>query len=396
MNLINNINLIKLWLPSAISILLLSIELPLIAFLMLDSPIDITHNYTVAIAYLMFANAIIYPIAPFVVKNGNNSHSLKWGMAIIISVFFIFNGYVSLFIDNHSVREVSHFLSISLIFIGLKRYLQACLIINKYTLPISQSAFVRVFITCTMSILLLNQELNARYDILVVFSILSGGFVEVILLGCYLYKRNIKLLENKIQVIPNKENISSYLALVLLFASYLASNLLLMIFFKDDEWVTQYWTMIFTLSSLSIYPLLDVDSIFIKIKQDYPSDLYGFCITVSIVTSIFSLIILFVLSTLIKSESLIQYIYTPYFFSSFIITPFLWNVRSIMRIEYILSNQSDITICTIIGAFVLSLSLGRLLNVFSPVILFNMIILAEILIYFLYKWMKKYIKSIVS
>lgn len=154
--------------------------------------------------------------------------------------------------------------------------------------------------------------------------------------------------------------------------------------------------MIFTLSSLSIYPLLDVDSIFIKIKQDYSSDLYGFCITVSIVTSIFSLIILFALSTLIKSESLIQYIYTPYVFGSFLITPFLWSTRSVMRIEYILSNKSIITIFTIIGAFVLSLSLGRLLNISSPVILFNMIILSEILIYFLYKWTKKHIKSIVS
>lgn len=67
-----------------------------------------------------------------------------------------------------------------------------------------------------------------------------------------------------------------------------------------------------------------------------------------------------------------------------------------MRIEYILSNKSIITIFTIIGAFVLSLSLGRLLNISSPVILFNMIILSEILIYFLYKWTKKHIKSIVS
>lgn len=390
MNPINSIHLIKLWLPSAISILLLSIELPLIAFLMLGNPVDIIRNYTVAIAYLMFANAIVYPITPFVVKNSNNILSLKWSVAIIISVFLIFNGYIFLFINNRSVRDVAHFLSISLIFIGLKRYLQACLIINQYTPPISKSAFVRVFLTCTMSILLLSQEISIRYDLLVVFSILSGGCAEVVILGFSLYKRNIKLLTNKIQVIQNKENISSYLALVLLFASYLASNLLLMNFFKDDDWITQYWAMIFTLSSISIYPLLDVDSIFIKIKKDYQNDLYVFCVIISIVTSAFSLVILFLLSILIKSESLIQYIYTPYVFFSFLITPFLWSARSIMRIEYILSNQSRITIFSIIGAFVLSLSLGRLLNISSPVVLFNMIILSEIIIYFLYKWRKIY------
>lgn len=195
------LSLIKLWLPSAASILLLSIELPLIAFLMLGKPLDIIDNYTVAIAHLMFANAIIYPISPFVVKNGNNPNSLKWSGVIVFSIFLLLNIYLFIFIKDSNVREVSHLFSISLIFIGLKRYLQACLIVHKYTVPISQSSFLRVFITCILSMFFLNQDVVIRYDILVVTAILFGGFVEVLILVYAISKQKYFWFQEKEKIL---------------------------------------------------------------------------------------------------------------------------------------------------------------------------------------------------
>lgn len=377
------LSFIKLWLPSAASILLLSIELPLVAFLMLGKPIDIIGNYAIAIAYIMFSNAIIYPITPFVVKNGNNLNSLKWSGVIVFSVFLFLNAYLFLFVEDSNVREVSHLFSISLIFIGLKRYLQACLIINKYTISISLSAFVRVFLTCTLSVFFLNQNIVSRYDILVVSAILFGGFIEVSILGCSLLKRKITLIIKDISNVHYKENILSYTALVLLSASYLATNLLMMKFFQDNTWITQYWTMIFTLSSISIYPLLDIDSIFIKMKQEYKRTLFHFGFVASVMTSVFSILLLFIVSIVIKEESIIAFICTPHFIISFLFTPFLWSTRSLMRVENVLYKKHGVTIVSILSAFILSFYLGKILSP-SPVTLFNLIILLEIIIYFIY------------
>lgn len=280
------LSLIKLWLPSAASILLLSIELSLIAFLMLGKPLDIIDNYTVAIAHLMFANAIIYPISPFVVKNGNNPNSLKWSGVIVFSIFLLLNIYLFIFIKDSNVREVSHLFSISLIFIGLKRYLQACLIVHKYTVPI-------------------------------------------------------------------------------------------------------YWTVIFTLSSISIYPLLDIDSILLKVKQENEDILFRFSMVTSIISSVFAALLLFTLSVVIEEESIIKFIYTPSVFISFLVTPLLWNIRSMMRVENILSKRNKITIMSILSAFVLSFYLGGMLDIL-PVMLFNLIILVEIFIYFIFNLFKRF------
>lgn len=380
------LNYIKLWLPGAANILLLSIELPLIAFLLIGKPDGIVNNYTISIAYLMFANALIYPITPFVVKNGNNRYSLKWSTFILVSVLAVFNGYIFFYIQNVQVREVAHLFSISLLFIGVKRYLQACLILNKYTLPISQSAFVRIIITCLVSIYFTHQDMINRYDVLVVMAILLGGFSEVSILAYAIFKQKILLLDHKYKNCIYKGNFISYISLILLSASYLATNLLLMRFFEEEPWISQYWTIIFTLTSISIYPLLDVESIFIKIKRDDEISLFYFSFIISMITSLFAMTVLFILARFLNEESIVSFIYTPSVFFSFLITPFLWSMRSAIRINYILDNKNQITILAIILSFIVSLYLGKLMTVSSPVMLFNMIIWIEILIYLFYSY----------
>ena len=92
----------------------------------------------------------------------------------------------------------------------------------------------------------------------------------------------------------------SYIALALLSASYLATNLLLMRFFQGNAWISQYWTVIFTLSSISIYPLLDIDSILLKVKQENEDILFRFSMVTSIISSVFAALLLFTLSVVIE------------------------------------------------------------------------------------------------
>lgn len=235
----------------------------------------------------------------------------------------------------------------------------------------------------------LNQDVVIRYDILVVTAILFGGFVEVLILVYAISKQKIFLVSRERKNINYKDNVLSYIALALLSASYLATNLLLMRFFQGNAWISQYWTVIFTLSSISIYPLLDIDSILLKVKQENEDILFRFSMVTSIISSVFAALLLFTLSVVIEEESIIKFIYTPSVFISFLVTPLLWNIRSMMRVENILSKRNKITIMSILSAFVLSFYLGGMLDIL-PVMLFNLIILVEIFIYFIFNLFKRF------
>lgn len=160
-------------------------------------------------------------------------------------------------------------------------------------------------------------------------------------------------------------------------------------FFQGNAWISQYWTVIFTLSSISIYPLLDIDSILLKVKQENEDILFRFSMVTSIISSVFAALLLFTLSVVIEEESIIKFIYTPSVFISFLVTPLLWNIRSMMRVENILSKRNKITIMSILSAFVLSFYLGGMLDIL-PVMLFNLIILVEIFIYFIFNLFKRF------
>ncbi|PJG85459.1 hypothetical protein [Conservatibacter flavescens] len=372
------INLIRFWIPNAVSIVFLSLELPIISFLMISAPVNQVANYTIAVACLMFANSLIYPICPFVIQNNRHPKSFFISASIVLLVFSIFNMLIYFYIEEQETRLICYMFSLSLLLIGAKRYLQACHILSDSIKVISRSSIYRVILSVSFCFLLLNIEFFERKDISVIFSILLGGCVEVSILFKEFMKINNK---NSYKEISVNYSIKSYMTLIFVSASYLSTNFILMHILVDDLSMMKYWAIIFTIITVSIYPLLDSDSIIMKFLKNKDRYIVEFGIVASTICAIFFILFIFILFNVSNEEYIKNFILSPMTIICCILTPYLWCARSYFRIKYILLEKNTIVILFILLSFVGCYLASYFLQIKSPIILFNFVIILEMLGY---------------
>ncbi|MDT3249629.1 hypothetical protein QZQ97_01660 [Serratia sp. root2] len=267
----NTWGMLRLWWPSAISISLLNLELPLISVILSAYSLQASGDYAIALSTFMFANAFVFPLCAVVIKIKKSREALLFAMLLAVSVFVIFNVAVSMFSAKMTphIEFITHFFSLSLLAVAVRRYLQGCCILEGKTALMSRASLVRVLVSVIGCFTL--TRFQVPVDMAAIVALVCGAYTEAALLLVMVRWQGIRLYDNSTH--NYTEVLAPYSSAFLMSASSLMSNIIVVICLgqvAEGDAILKYWPLTFGMICISIGSVLDIESILLKILGHQP------------------------------------------------------------------------------------------------------------------------------
>lgn len=263
--------MLRLWLPSAISVSLLNLELPVISLILAASNLAASADYALALSTFMFANAFVFPLCTLVVKERKRREVLVAAALLALTTFLLFNAAIAGWDADRGghLATLLHLFSFSLLAVALRRYLQGCCILAGETRPMSRASLLRVLIS-TLGCYLLVQQ-GWPVDLAAITALVAAAWLESLLLALLLWRRAIPWHAG--HGAGYRSLLAPYGAAFLMTASALMSNLVVVLCLgrvEGGEVLLAYWPLTFGLLCVAIGTVLDLEGILLKILDQSP------------------------------------------------------------------------------------------------------------------------------
>ncbi|WP_111494184.1 hypothetical protein [Marinobacter bohaiensis] len=261
----NTLGLFRLWLPSALSSALLSIELPIIAATLSYFRPESSADYAVALGIFMFANSFVFPLCTVVIKTNKSAQSFALAAIVTLLVFAIFNLALELFYAARSPAflELMHFFSLSLLAVGARRYFQGVCILENNTRIIFGASAIRILFSTIGCYLFIVNGITEEWA--AIYALVLGAYVEAFVL--ILSTRFSALSFFEPRRLSWSELFRPYYASFLIFAATLTANFLVVVcvhFSGRGDDALFWWPAIFSIITFSYAGLIDLENILIK------------------------------------------------------------------------------------------------------------------------------------
>lgn len=371
------LDVVKVWAPSALSMSILTVELPIIASIVVLSNQTHAYDYMYALGMLMFFNAFVFPLCTFVVSNKGSFGSLRTALRITVTVFLSYITVISLMDLPESLYWLLILFSLSILAVGGRRILQGKLIYHNDTYCLTFATIVRVIASSSsMFVLFYSFEFNVDYAAIIALTF--GAYLEaLVLFGYFIIKRYT--FEN---IASYSSLFSSYAASFFMSASVLMSNYIVItaMSFNFEQHQLAIWGVVFPLLCVLVSGLIDLDSIFINLANKMSS--IEKMKTLAMILSIYVPISASVFYSLNAFFYDLNFSYVAYGLA--LCVPAAWGVRSLLRADLVLSNSTWILNGSIALAMFIPLCFALLVvgqqEVEWMIGLYSSIVLSEVLI----------------
>lgn len=386
----NTWGMLRLWWPSAISISLLNLELPLISVILSAYSLQASGDYAIALSTFMFANAFVFPLCAVVIKIRKSRETLMFAMLLAVSVFVIFNIAVSIFSAKMTphIAFITHFFSLSLLAVAVRRYLQGCCILEGKTALMSRASIVRVLVSVIGCFTL--TRFQVPVDMAAIVALVCGAYTEAALLFVMARWQGIRLYDS----IGNNytELLAPYASAFLMSASSLMSNIIVVICLGQvagGGTVLKYWPLTFGMICISIGTVLDIESILLKILGHQPlrKSLFTFLSVQCLVAPVLFILLCAILASfnLFPAGGKALYM-NAYFFIAIIGVSTLWIVRGYFRSVLMTNNRLGVINFSIVTALATPVAVFYLFHIANyglllSVSIFSSLIVVELLCY---------------
>ncbi|ANS44581.1 hypothetical protein [Serratia inhibens] len=389
----NTAGMLRLWFPSAISISLLNLELPIISLILSAYSLKASGDYAIALSTFMFANAFVFPLCAVVIKMKKSAETLMFSALLAAAVFLIFNLGVWGFRQHISphIAFITHVFSLSLLAVGVRRYLQGCCILEGKTALMSRASFVRVLVSVLGCYAL--TRFQVPVDMAAILALVAGAYTEAILLLLLVLRQGIRLHEGGSR--HYRQIIAPYFSAFLMTASSLMSNIIVVICLSrviGGSEVLQYWPLTFGLICISIGAVLDIESILLKILGHRPQkkQQFGFLALLCLAAPILFVALCLILDRfdLLPAGSRTIYMNAE-FFIAIVGVSMLWILRGYIRANLMNDNRLRIINASILVAMMTPLAVFYAVEipnygVMLSLSIFSALIILELLCYALY------------
>lgn len=386
----NTWGMLRLWWPSAISISLLNLELPLISVILSAYSLQASGDYAIALSTFMFANAFVFPLCAVVIKIRKSRVTLIFAMLLAVGVFVIFNIAVSIFSSKMTphIVFITHFFSLSLLAVAVRRYLQGCCILEGKTALMSRASLVRVLVSVIGCFTL--TRFQVPVDMAAIVALVCGAYTEAALLFIMVRWQGIRLYDSTGH--HYAALLAPYASAFLMSASSLMSNIIVVICLgqvAEGDTVLKYWPLTFGMICISIGSVLDIESILLKILGHQPpgKSLFKFLSVQCLVAPVLFILLCVILGgfNLFPAGSKALYM-NAYFFIAIIGISTLWIVRGYCRSVLMTNNRLGVINFSIFTALVTPVAVFYLFHIADyglmlSVSIFSSLILVELLCY---------------
>ncbi|PKF49746.1 hypothetical protein AT251_16555 [Enterovibrio nigricans] len=243
--------LIKSWWPNAGSSTLLNLELPVISIIVTVYSYDSLSSYANALAIFMFANAFVFPVTTVIIKEGTGIITRRYVTNLIFVVFLITNALLVVYglKYNSSDMLLMHVFSISIVSVGVRRYLHGVVILKEATTIIFPASIFRLIVSTCCCYLLITKGVSSAFAPIV--ALVLGSWVESLVLLIYVQKKRLNSASGEVSL-DRKSVFQVYSSALFIMASALMSNTLITYIINTSNYVSrndllEYWAIFFVL-----------------------------------------------------------------------------------------------------------------------------------------------------
>lgn len=388
--------LLKSWWPGAGSSSILNLELPVISIIISIYSYKSLIDYANALAIFMFANAFVYPLTTVVIKQGLVTSVRKFSFILILSVFILANILFLYYGLIHGYDLLlSHLFSISLLAVGMRRYLHGVVILKEATSIILPASIVRLIVSTSGCYLLISHGLSNAYAPVV--ALVSAAWIESMILFVFVHNKKHNILSTP-RGTSGEGIFRIYFSALFIMASALMSNSFITYLINASDsssksFQLEAWAMLFGVVCIATSSIFDVENFIIRydaaVKKQ--TELFGFFFVAFMSAIFMSAIYIIFIFYVMSPENIepLSAMICPIALLSVLIS-LCWLVRSYTRAKLIMMDSTKIIISSIGMSFIL-VYLARSYIVLSDeyqlllsLLFYLMIIIVELLMHFIF------------